>query len=159
MPLFLAFLGVLLVACGLNNTVDDLVDLTLGAKDGNGRRSGGDLPAFVPWFIAIMIVGSVGYVKRLQPLAISFMVLIAVMLLLSKEGFVQKFTQSLGLGSDGSIPSEDIGYSEEQRGDMDSLFDFIGGVGGMPDFLSAIDWNLNLPSSIDVFGDNGPTLI
>jgi hypothetical protein len=50
-------------------------------------------PSFGKWIIAILAVGSVGYIRPLKPLSDSFIVLILLVLFLSNRGFFAKFNQ------------------------------------------------------------------
>lgn len=50
---------------------------------------------FVYWFIAIMVVGAIGYIKALKSLSDAFIVLIVLSLILSHKGVFQQFQNAL----------------------------------------------------------------
>ena len=90
MPLFVLFIGIILIAAGINNKIPVLTALI---KE-DFRPSDGATPFHV-WIIAIVAAGSLGYVQALKGLANGFLVLIIIGLLLSNRGFIVKFTQAI----------------------------------------------------------------
>jgi hypothetical protein len=91
MPIFILFVGVMLVVVGINNKIPEFVSLLKG-----DFQSKGNSPPFQIWIVAIFVAGSLGYVKALRPVANAFLVLIVVALLLSNKGFFAEFTKALG---------------------------------------------------------------
>lgn len=90
MPLFLLVVGVFLVIVAINDKMKELgglakEDLSLG-------RNG-----FIPWIIAVYVIGALGYVKTARPVANGFLVLIVVSIFIANRGFFDKFTQALGV--------------------------------------------------------------
>jgi uncharacterized membrane protein HdeD (DUF308 family) len=90
MPILILFVGVLLIAAGINNKIGNLKDLIT-----EDFRPSGSIPGFHVWVIAIIAAGSLGYIKAFKPFANAFLVLIFVGLLLSNKGFFEKFTSAI----------------------------------------------------------------
>lgn len=91
MPIFILFVGILLVVVGINNKIPDLV----GLLKEDFRPTDSNVSGFHVWIIAIFVAGSLGYIRPLKPVANAFLVLIVVVLLLSNGGFFKKFTSAL----------------------------------------------------------------
>jgi Mg2+/citrate symporter len=79
MPLILIFLGIVLSWAGIKNTHKELWKLTTE-----------DLHGYAFWVIAIILVGSLGYVKTLRPLSVAFLTLLMVALLLNNPNVWQQ---------------------------------------------------------------------
>jgi hypothetical protein len=90
MPFALIIVGIVLVTAGVRNTTSDLFTLVKGDfSTANGQES------FLSWLVAILIVGSLGYIEELKPLSRAFLVLLIVVLFLSNGGFFDKFNRQL----------------------------------------------------------------
>lgn len=50
---------------------------------------------FLAWFAAILIIGAIGYVPQLEPIANAMLVLVILVLLISNGGFFAKLQQSV----------------------------------------------------------------
>ncbi len=88
MPIFLLLVGVALIVSGIHGTSKDLFALIKGDFTGQGN--------FAYWFVSIMAIGAVGYIKKLQPVSDSFLVLVLVVLFLkSGTRFFAQFTNAL----------------------------------------------------------------
>lgn len=88
MPFAFIIIGLVLLVSGVRNTQDDLFTLVKG--DFTGQNN------FIFWTISILIIGAVGYIPRLKPVANSFLVLVIVVLFLSNKGFFANFNQQIG---------------------------------------------------------------
>jgi hypothetical protein len=95
MAFALLIIGVILVAAGVRNTQTQLFTLLQGDFTGDSN--------FIFWFVAILIIGAVGYVKALKPISTGFLVLLIMVLFLTKGnpgsssgGFFAKFLQGIG---------------------------------------------------------------
>lgn len=103
MPFVLIFLGVTLIATALRGTTGVL--FTTVKSDFTGSDN------FIYWLLSLMVIGSVGYIKRLQPVANLFMFLVLlVMFIANKGGFFTQFmtaikTPSTNCGQAGSDQS------------------------------------------------------
>lgn len=93
MPIFFLIIGVLLVVVGINNKLDELGELV---KD--DFTPANNVAGFQTWLVALFVVGSLGYVRALRPVANSFLVLIIISLMLSNKGFFAKFNQAVKIG-------------------------------------------------------------
>lgn len=98
MPIFILFVGIILVAVGINDKLPDLV--TLIKED---FKPSDNAPGFHWWIIAIVAVGALGYIRPLKGLANGFIVLIILVIILAEQkrdgsttgGFFEKFTNAL----------------------------------------------------------------
>lgn len=83
MPLVLIGSGLILVLVGLNNGSAKLYQLL--ANDFTGPKN------FVYWFLAILILGALGYIPTLEKLSRLFLILVLVVLFLDNGGFFSQF--------------------------------------------------------------------
>jgi hypothetical protein len=90
MPLLILFIGIVLVAAGINNKIPDLMQLLK-----EDFRPSDNSPGFHVWVLAIVGLGALGYVKPLKGLANGFLVLVILGLILSNGGFFTQFTAAL----------------------------------------------------------------
>lgn len=93
MPIFFLVIAVLLIAAGINNKTKEL-----GGLIGEAMRPSDGSPSFMAWILALLLVGSLGYVAQFKPVANALIALILVVLLLSNKGFFEKFTTALNEG-------------------------------------------------------------
>ena len=96
MPIFILFVGIILVAVGINDKLPNLVALVK-----EDFRPSGNVPGFHVWILAIAAAGAIGYIKPLKGFANAFLVLIIVVLILSNGGFFDKFTAAIQGNSNG----------------------------------------------------------
>lgn len=54
-------------------------------------------PSFGKWALAILVLGSIGYIKALKPVSDAFIALVIVVLFLSDKGFFSSFSNQFGL--------------------------------------------------------------
>ncbi len=87
MPFVLLVVGLVLIVAGFRGELSNLWTLLRGDFTGPGN--------FLYWFISILIIGSVGYIDRLRPLANGFLALVMIVLFLSNKGFFSQFTSAL----------------------------------------------------------------
>jgi hypothetical protein len=94
MPFLLIIAGVVMVTAGVRGTYPALFKLLKGDFTGPNN--------FVYWMLAILILGSLGYIDELRPFSRAFMVLVIVVLVLKSGnpqnaggGFFASFTQQL----------------------------------------------------------------
>lgn len=90
MPLFFLIVGILLIIVGINDRIDDLLNLLkedFVPSDGQ--------PSFMLWILIILAIGLVGGVKSLRPVSNAFFVLLVIVVLLANKGFIQQFTQAI----------------------------------------------------------------
>lgn len=93
MAFALSIIGLLLVISGFQNTHKELGAQL--ASEFTGKNN------FIFWIAAIGIIGSLGYVKTLEPFSRMFLVLILVSIFLSNKGFFSQFNNALTKTSDG----------------------------------------------------------
>lgn len=96
-------IGAVILTAGVRGTQDDLWQLVQGDFDPSLQQSGQS--SFIPWVLAILIIGSVGYVKQLRSIANGFMALIIIAMIIkafkTNPQIFQQFNSSLGIGSAG----------------------------------------------------------
>lgn len=83
MPFALIIVGLVMLVSSARNTQSQL--WTLLVNDFTGQHN------FVYWFVSIMAIGSVGYIKPLRPIANAFLTLVIIVLFLSNKGFFSQF--------------------------------------------------------------------
>lgn len=76
MPFALLVVGIVLLVAGARNKQDDLFALVKGDFSGPDN--------FIFWFLAIVIIGAIGYIPKLKPLSTAFLGLVIVVLFLKK---------------------------------------------------------------------------
>lgn len=90
MPFIVVLVGLVLIVSGARNKQNDLYNLLKSDLTG-GKGS------FLPWLLALFVVGGLGYIRPLKPISDAFLLLIVIVLILSNGGFFQKFTQQTGI--------------------------------------------------------------
>jgi hypothetical protein len=87
MPFVLLFVGIILLVSALRGTSSALFATLKSDFTGSGN--------YFYWVMAILAVGSIGYVKKLQPISDAFLVLLLVVLTLSNKGFFAQFVSGM----------------------------------------------------------------
>jgi len=93
MPFAFIFTGLVLAICGVRGTGDQLLELLKGDLTGKNN--------FFYWILAIILIGSLGYVDSLKNFSRVFLGLVLVVLILAdnKEdatgGFFSEFTSAV----------------------------------------------------------------
>lgn len=113
MPFVAIFLGVALIAVGVQNTQTQFFTLLKG-----------DVEGFFPWILAIGVIGALGYIKPIKPITDAFLVLVIVVLFLSNGGF---FAKLLGTQATGTTQSQGSSSDSSLLGSLGS----IGSLGGL----------------------------
>lgn len=116
MPVILILFGIILVTAAVRNTQDELFRLVQGDFIGPNN--------FIYWILAILIIGSLGYVPRLRPVSTMFMALVIVVLFLTRgKGFFDQFVSQISSAT-ATAPSKGPSLGE--------LNDAIISLGGTP---------------------------
>ena len=89
MPIALLIIGLVMVIAAVRGTQGTLAGLLKGDFTGTSN--------FLYWLVAILAIGSIGYVKRLKTFSDTFLGLILIAMLLANKGFFAQFTQAIGL--------------------------------------------------------------
>lgn len=98
MPFILVIIGVILLVTAIQGTTTQLGSMLAQDTFGTG--------GFVYWFVAIIIIGSVGYIKPFKTLSDTGLALVVLVLFLSHGGVFAKFNQQLAqIKSTSSNPS------------------------------------------------------
>lgn len=79
MPFVFLAIGLIVIVAGVRGT-----EATLFALLKN------DIQGFAPWFVAIITIGALGYIRAIRPITDGFMALLIVVLFLSNGGFFSK---------------------------------------------------------------------
>jgi hypothetical protein len=94
MPFVLLITGAILLTASVRNTQDNLFALV--RSDFTGPNN------FIYWFIAIFVIGSIGYIPKAKPVATMFLVLVVLVLVLTRGnpnttggGFFEQFTKQI----------------------------------------------------------------
>jgi hypothetical protein len=125
MPFALLLIGIVLLVAGIRNTQCILFAEVEGDFTGTDN--------FFYWFLAIMIIGALGYVPKLKPISTALLVLVVVVLFLYKGqngGFFQQLTA--GFSSDTSTSTAATTLAQQQattQGLLNQLSPYIGTTG------------------------------
>lgn len=87
MPFALIVFGLVLTVASVRGRENDLFALLKSELTGPNN--------FVYWFLAIVAIGSIGYIPRLRGFANAFMALVLIALLLHERGFFAQFSAAL----------------------------------------------------------------
>jgi hypothetical protein len=87
MPFALIIIGVVLLIAGIRGQLGNLASLIKSDFTGSGN--------YIYWVVAILVVGSIGYVKKLQPISDAFLALVLIVLMLANKGFFSQFMSGL----------------------------------------------------------------
>lgn len=90
MGLAFAFVGLLLIVTGAQNTYADFGSAVKGDLTGQGN--------FTYWIAAILMIGVLGYIPALNKFSHWFLALILLSLFLSHKGFFSSFQAALAAG-------------------------------------------------------------
>lgn len=101
MPFALAIIGIVIFVTAIKGTTSTLFGLIKDDFTGNGN--------FIYWVITILLIGSIGYVKALRPVANGFLALIMVVLFIGagNKGFFAQFMSAI------KSPASNCGQSDE----------------------------------------------
>lgn len=86
MPFALIIAGILLILVGYQGTQNAFFTQLLT-----------DVPQFGIWFVAIMVIGALGYIPRLKDLSNAFLALVILVLFITHKGFFAQFNQAIGV--------------------------------------------------------------
>jgi len=86
MPFVLLFIGATLIVSGVRGTSGTLFTLLKGDFTGNGN--------FLYWFLAVLIIGSIGYIKKLQAFSDIFLGLLVLVMIIANEKSGKDFFSS-----------------------------------------------------------------
>jgi hypothetical protein len=100
MAFLFLIIGVVLVTAGVKGTQGEL--WTQVQKDFSPSQQQQGQHSFLAWFIAILIIGSLGYIDELKELSRSFLVLVIVVLFLSNNGFFSQLKTLEGNNGQGN---------------------------------------------------------
>ncbi len=88
-------IGTVLLIAGVRDTQGDLFTLLQNDFSTSAQKQGQH--SFLAWFVAILVIGALGYVEDLKPFSRAFMALVIIVLLLSNGGFFSQINSELGL--------------------------------------------------------------
>lgn len=93
MPFVLLMAGILLLTVAIRNQQTAFVQLVRSDFSGNNN--------FMYWVVAIVVIGSIGYIEKAKPVSNLLLVLILIVLILKRGnsttgGVFQKLTAALG---------------------------------------------------------------
>jgi hypothetical protein len=140
-PFVLITIGAVLLISSARNTLSNTQGTGLYqllAGDFTGQSN------FIFWFVAILLIGALGYVPKLKPLSTAFMALVILVLFLKKGnpatgvggGFFSQFTSALGTTQqvrESVSPAGDTGAG----GSPSQTSGASGGIGNLLGGLSA----------------------
>ena len=83
MPFILVLFGILFVVAGVRGTWRDFLNLLKGDFVGANN--------FLFWLVAIVAIGSLGYIPRVRPISDALLVLVILVIFLAHKGFFGQF--------------------------------------------------------------------
>lgn len=96
-------IGAVILISGVKDTQDQLFKLVQGDFDPSLQQNGQS--SFIPWVLAILVIGAVGYVKQLRSLSHGFMALVIIAMIIKaykvNPNIFQQFNSALGINSGG----------------------------------------------------------
>jgi hypothetical protein len=87
MPFVLLIIGVTLLVAAGQNTQDKLFALV--------QNDFASRPSFLPWAVALLIIGLLGYIDAIKSVMRAFLILVILGILLSNRGFFALLTAAL----------------------------------------------------------------
>jgi hypothetical protein len=82
--------GILLVVASVRDKQGDLVNLVQGDLLGEG--------GFLQWFVALVLLGAIGFIPRLKPFSVALMALVLIAIFLRKgTGFFDQLQKAVGI--------------------------------------------------------------
>ena len=90
MPFVLLLIGLLLFITAWNGTTGLLANQLRSDVFGDNGKNG-----FLYWSVAVIIIGSIGYIKSLQKLSDAFILLMLIVFIISNKGVFAKFNDAL----------------------------------------------------------------
>jgi hypothetical protein len=132
MPFALLIIGAVLLISAARGTTETVASSTGGAagpglfvlieSDFTGTDN------FIFWFVAILLIGALGYVQKLRPLSIAFLALVIIVLFLRRgTGFFSQFVSAIST-SQVAAPSNNVAAQASQGGS--SLTSLLSGIEG-----------------------------
>jgi len=131
MPYVIVILGIVLVVTALRGTT-----AMLGKQIATDTVAAG---GFVWWFIAILIIGGLGYIKALRGLSDAFLALVIIALVVSNKGiFAQAQSAVQQIVADAQKGAASVGQTPTQYG-YSAGPGLASGLGNPPMFWHAPD--------------------
>jgi hypothetical protein len=87
----LIIIGLFMLITGVRGTHGELAALL--KDDFTGENN------YLKWVLAMLVVGSLGYIRPIRPVANGILALVIMTLFLSNKGFFAKLTEQLGVKS------------------------------------------------------------
>lgn len=100
MPFALAIIGIVLMVTAVKGTTGQFFSLVLSDFTGSG--------SYIYWVISILVIGSVGYIKKLQPVSDMFLALVLIVMFLANKGFFSQFMSAIQSGSGNCATQTDL---------------------------------------------------
>jgi len=97
MPIALVIFGVFLLVAAVrwDKGGSDVWTLLQSDLQGKSVTTGKQTGSFFAWAAAIILIGAVGYIDELKPVANTMLALVIVVLLLSNNGFFAQLQQDI----------------------------------------------------------------
>lgn len=89
MPFVLLIFGIAFVMAGYHGNASQLFNKIGSEFVGT--------PSFGRWALAILVIGSLGFIRPLKPISNAFLILVLIVLFLSNRGFFASFNRQFGL--------------------------------------------------------------
>jgi hypothetical protein len=110
MPIVFAVAGLLLIVSGVRGTVISS-DASKPSLVGLVKQDFTGQPNYFEWVVAIVLIGAIGYIPKMEPISRAFMALVIVGMLLSNKGF---FAQLKALSKQSALTTQPTGAGTQQ---------------------------------------------
>lgn len=87
MPFVFLGLGIFLLIVALRGQASNMASLLKSEFTGSN--------GFIPWALALIILGMLGYIKQIKPITQAFMGLVLLVMLISNKGFFAQFNAAI----------------------------------------------------------------
>lgn len=118
MPIALVIIGVFLVVAAVrwNSGGNQVWTLLRSDLQGKSVTTGKQTGNFFAWAAAIILIGAVGYVDELKPIANTMLALVIVVLLLSNNGFFAQLQSDVTSSSQSTTSASSTAASSSALG-------------------------------------------
>ena len=91
MPFALAIIGIVFMVTAVKGSTGTLFGLIKDDFTGSG--------SYIYWVISILVIGSIGYIKKIQPVSDMFLALVLIVMFLANKGFFTTFMAAIKSGA------------------------------------------------------------
>lgn len=95
MPVFMIFVGLILLVAAIRGTQKDLFEVLRDDFTGSGN--------YFVWVVAVGVIVAFGYIEKLRPISNAFLTLVVVVIFLANKGLIPSFFAQVKEGTQGTV--------------------------------------------------------